>query len=294
MSEPCEAWFGFVERPFSLTPDPKYFFRSRSHARALEALTFALRSTARQVLFATGDLGVGKTLLCRTLAGQLRRRALVSYAPTPLLSEAALLRLLLEDFGALSPDHLRGAQESDNLCGDLHARLVEFLRARAETQDAVLIVDEAQLMTRSFAETLEALLALEVGRPWTLHCLLAGQPLPGGFLPGTLKPLDGRIAMRVRVLPLAHDECGRYVAHRLALAGGHGTAAFSPRAIDALFAASGGVPRLVNLLCERALEEAARAGVHQVEADMVEQAASALHLVRARPRRFRWFQRRIS
>jgi len=109
------------------------------------------------------------------------------------------------------------------------------------------------------------------------------------------RALDDRVSTKARLLPLGRDECAAYVAYRLTIAGGGGaTVSFSHRAIDVLYGLSGGVPRLVNLLCERALQEAAAADEHTVEPDGIDSAASALELLRARRRRFRWFTKRVS
>lgn len=293
MSSSYESFFGFVERPFSLTSDPTYFFRSRSHGRALETLTFALRSRER-FLLVTGDLGVGKTVLCRTLMDQLRRRGLVSYAASPLLNAASVLRLLLEDFGALNGEGRRG-HTADASDGELHGMLVDFFRRLHSHQpEAVLIIDEAHLMPPAFVEQVLSLAALELNGEKILQLVLVGQAAAGE--PGRLgvRALDDALATRVRLLPLDREECAEYVAHRLTIAGGSREVAFSTRAIELIFALSGGVPRLVNLLCERALQEAAAAGAQKIEPAMVDRAVSALELLRARPRRFRWFNRRIS
>ena len=120
-----------------------------------------------------------------------------------------------------------------------------------------------------------------------MNFLLAGQPAIGGnALP--LGRVNNRSAVRARLLPLERDECERYIHHRLTLAGG-AAVTFNPQSIEVIYALSAGIPRLVNLLCERALQEAASAQTNRVEAAMIASAASALDLMRIRPKRFRWY-----
>lgn len=282
-----EGFFGFVERPFSLTPDPKYYFRSRSHSRAFDALSTAVAHRESLVLV-TGDLGVGKTTLCRTFIDLLERKTRAALVRDALVSPEGLLRLLLQDLGGVSKEDIRDGRLAGATDVELHQMLDEFLlRLRASKSGAVLIVDEAQSLPAATVEQIISLVSMDANREKVLQILLAGQPSVGG---GSAVPkvIDQRVTVRARLLPLERDECDRYIAHRLAIAGGPGVA-FDARAVDAIYSLSGGVARLVNLLCEHGLQEAAAAKVRRVEAGMIESAASALELVRLRPKRFRWF-----
>ena len=284
-----ESFFGLVERPFSLTPDPKYCFKSRAHGRALESLTFGLRRRDRFLLL-TGDLGFGKTTICRTLVEQLRRRVPVAYAANPLLSPEHLLRLILEDFGAVPDRTLHATNTSD----ELYKTLADFLTALERVKEgAVLIVDEAHTTPPLVMEELTRLSTLSVNGEKAMQIVFAAQPPDGETNPAWMHRIDRDISTRARLLPFGREDCAEYVAHRLKIAGG-ARIAFTSRAIDVLFNFSGGVPRLVNLLCERALQEAAAAKSHKIEPAFVEAAASALELLRARPKRFRWFNKRVS
>ena len=127
-----------------------------------------------------------------------------------------------------------------------------------------------------------------------LQVVLVGQPPSGEHGAVGVAVLDEQVSTKARLVPLARDECADYVSHRLNIAGGGAAVSFTPRAIDTVYGLSGGVPRLVNLVCERALQEAAASDSHKIEPASVEAAASALQLLRARPRRFRWFTRRVS
>lgn len=282
-----EAFFGFVERPFSLTPDPKYYFRSRSHSRTFDALSAGI-ARRESLLLVTGDLGVGKTTLCRTLIDSLERKTRATLVGNSLLSPEDLLRIVLQNLGGVAKADVRRGR----LIGATRTELQEMLDGflldlRASKDSAVLIVDEAHSLPASTVEQIVSLSSLDANRGNVLQVLLAGQPSNSGgsSLP---KALDERLATRARLLPLERDECERYVSHRLAIASGTDVT-FSPRALEVIYGLSGGVPRLVNLLCERALQEGAAAGSRTIEPTMIESAASALELLRLRPRRFRWY-----
>lgn len=281
-----ELRFGLLERPFSLTPDPKYFVATRSHGAALEGLGSALLRREPFVA-ATGGPGVGKTLLCRTLVEQRRRRMPpASYIPSPLRTPATILQLILEDFGVLSPadpDAWEGADEAH-----LRSTLLDFLRRRSDRL-ALVVVDEAHTMPPAVAAEFVSLGAAGVAGRSPVQFVLVGQSAAGtSALP---EEIDRRVSTRVRLAPLAPDECAAYVRRRLMIAGGAGAVTFSPGAIETLFRLSTGIPRIINLVCERALQEAAADGLDVIDAQTVERAATALELIRTRPRRFRWFKR---
>jgi general secretion pathway protein A len=282
-----EAFFGFVERPFSLTPDPKYYFRSRSHNRAFESLSAAVKRR-ESLLLVSGDLGVGKTTLCRTLMDMLERKTRAALVGNSLLSPEDLLRLLLQDLGAVAKEEVKRGRLVGASRAELHQLLDEFLHDLRSSKDgAVLIIDEAHSLPPATVDQVIELTLLESNREKVLQVLLAGQSSSAGNAT-IAKPLDERLSTRARLLPLERDECERYVSHRLTIAGGPHVS-FSTRAMEVIYGLSGGVPRLVNLLCERALQEGAAAGSRKIEPGMVESAASALELLRFRPKRFRWF-----
>ena len=286
-----ESFFGLSERPFSLTPDTKYFFKSRSHGRALESLIFGLRRRDK-FLMLSGDLGVGKTLTCRTLVEQLRRRAPVAYAASALLSPADLLRRVLHDFGLTSAENVAVTATSSSQ--ELYDLLVQSLTTVRPTNDgAVLIVDEAHDAPPVVIEELARLAAIRVNGEHALQIVLSAQPSENDATTAGMRSIDRDIATRARLLPFGREDCAAYVTHRLTIAGG-GNVMFSSRAIDLLFGLSGGVPRLVNLLCERALQESAAHERRKIDPAAIEAAASALELLRARRKRFRWFHKRVS
>lgn len=281
------AFFRFSQRPFSLTPDPRFYFRSRSHSRVFDTLSAAM-TRRESLMLVVGDLGVGKTTLCRTLIDLQERRSRAALVGNALLSPEDLLRLVLQDLGAVSREDARLGRLAAAGRAGLVKMFDDFLRHLQASQDGgVLIVDEAHSLPAVTLEQIVEMASLESNRHKVVQFLLAGQPAIGGgaVLP---RPVEDRLAVRARLLPLERDECGPYISYRLTIAGGGGVT-FGPKAVEAIYALSGGVPRLVNLLCERALQEAASARSNQVAPPMIESAASALDLLRIRPRRFRWY-----
>jgi type II secretory pathway predicted ATPase ExeA len=269
MSVGYEFFFGLAERPFSLTPDTKFFFKSRSHGHALETLTFALRARER-FLLVTGDLGVGKTAFCRMLVEHLRRRTRVAYLANPLTTPEAMDWLVRQELGA-------PVDRPDGLL-----------------DESVVVIDEAHGMSTAILDHVLAMSRRHADADQFLRFVFVGQPAAADPARLGLGDLDDRVSTRARLLPLTREECGAYIEHRLAIGGATHAVQFTPRAYDYIFALSGGMPRLVNLLCERALQESAAARTTRIEPDVVDTAASDLHLLRARPKRFRWFSRRVS
>ena len=281
------SFFKFSRSPFSLTPDPKFYFRSRSHGRVFDALSAAI---ARRdgLMLVVGDLGVGKTTLCRTLMESPQRTMRAALVGDALLSPEDLLRLMLQDLGAIAKDDPRQARLAGAKLTELMRQFDEFLLALHEAHDgAILIIDEAHRLPPATLEQVIEIANLESNRPKVMQFLLAGQPAGGGHaMP--LRAADNPYTVRARLLPLERDECERYVHHRLTIAGG-AAVTFHQQSIELIYALSGGVPRLVNLLCERALQEAVSAQTNRIEAAMISSAASVLDLLRIRPRRFRWY-----
>ena len=282
------AFFRFTQRPFSLTPDPKFYFRSRSHARAFDALSAAV-ARRESIMLVLGDLGVGKTTLCRTLLDLQERKSRAALVGNALLSPDDLLRLMLQDLGAFSKDEIDQSGLRSAPHGELLDIFDQFLaRLTAASDGAVLIVDEAHCLPPATKEQVLEIAALSANHDRVLQLVLAGQPSLGGGASILPPSRDERLMPRARLLPLERDECGRYINHRLDVAGAGGVT-FTPQAVEVIYALSGGVARLVNLLCERGLQEAADAEASSVEPSMIQSAASALDLIRLRPKRFRWY-----
>jgi general secretion pathway protein A len=281
------AYFRFTQRPFSLTPDPRFYFRSRSHARVFDSLSAAI---ARRdcLMLVVGDLGVGKTTLCRTLLDTQERKSRAALVGNALLTPDDLLRLMLQDLGAVSEEDLHQCRIQSMPHDELVERFTGFIeQLRASNEGAVMIVDEAHSLPAATLQQIIEIACLDSNKDRVVQFLLAGQPAVGGA-PMFPSMADERLSVRARLLPLERDECERYIVHRLAIGGGNAVT-FSSAAVDGIYTLSGGVPRLVNLICERALQETADAKISVVEPRMIGSAASALDLLRLRPKRFRWY-----
>ncbi len=274
-----EDHYGFSEKPFSLTPDPKYLFRSEPHASALELLHYAIRRREGFVAI-TGDIGTGKTTLCRALLEEIDRSTFSALVLNPFLSEEDLLKLILQDFGVVSREDVKRGRLSrvskQELIETIYDFLLSLLPLRAS---AVLIVDEAQNLPIPVLEQLRILSNLETDKEKLLQIVLVGQSSLRHILKAPeMRQLDQRIAVRYELRPLSAEEVAAYVLHRLAVAGAPAAVTFQTRALKVLHRKSGGIPRVVNLICDRALLAAFSARVNRVTPDLIQYAADSLEL----------------
>jgi general secretion pathway protein A len=284
-----EDFYGFSEKPFSLTPDPKFLFKSESHAQAIEQLQYAFRRREGFVVM-TGDIGTGKTTLCRAILNQLDRRTFTALVLNPFVSEEDLLRLMLQDFGVVSREEVRRGRLAGVRKQELIATLNDFLLSlQGLGGSALLIVDEAQNLPVQVLEQIRLLSNLETDKTKLLRIVLLGQSNLGDTLrTPALRQLDQRVSMRCHIKPLTRAETVGYVAHRLTIAGGLCRVTFTLQALHRIHALSGGIPRLINLLCDRALLAAFNVRAVRIGPDLVDRAAKTLHLERVRPRPPQW------
>lgn len=260
------AFFGFTEKPFNLTPDPKYLFFSRRHAEASAHLEFGRRERGGFILI-TGEVGTGKTTLARSFLAGLEATTATAFVLYPALTAQELLRTILEDLHA----PVEGASLKDHVDA-LHRFL---LAARREGRDVVLLIDEAQDLSVEVLEQVRLISNLETDTEKLIQIVLIGQSeLRDMLARHELRQLAQRITARYHLDPLNREETSEYVRHRLLVAGGEGKVAFTPAALDAVFGASRGVPRLINLVCDRALLAGYVLGRREIGADMVRQAAA--------------------
>jgi general secretion pathway protein A len=274
-----EDYYGFTEKPFSLTPDPKYLYRSESHANAFELLQFGIRRREGFIVI-TGDIGTGKTTLCRALLEQLDHRIFSALILNPFLGEEDLLRLILQDFGVVSRGEIRRGRlagvSKQELIETLNQFLLSLLPLRAT---ALLIVDEAQHLPRPVLEYIRILTNLETHKEKLLQIVLVGQTnLKDVLRSPDLRQLDQRVAIRYNLTPLTREETGAYVSHRLAIAGGGSALSFTPAALDIVYRCTEGIPRLINLLCDRALLGAYSERARRVTPEIVRKGAASLDL----------------
>jgi general secretion pathway protein A len=285
-----EAYFGFTEKPFSLTPDPKYLFKSESHANAYELLHYAVRRREGFVVI-TGDIGTGKTTLCRALLEEIDRKTFSALVLNPFLSEGDLLKLILQDFGVVSREDVKRGLLANVSKQELIEAIYDFLLSLLPLRaSAVLIIDEAQNLPMPVLEQIRILSNLETDKEKLLQIVLVGQLNLTPILKAPeMRQLDQRVSIRYQLRPLTRDEVAAYVAHRLMVAGGSASITFQPMAFDMVHRRSGGLPRLVNLVCDRALLTAYAARTSRVTVDMIGRAADNLELNDDRPPRFGWF-----
>ena len=210
----------------------------------------------------TGDIGTGKTTLCKAVLERLDRKTFTTFVPDPFVSREELLKMLLLDFGVMSVDDLKSGRMTGTSHPDFSYPLYEFLRSLVPLQAfAVLIIDEAQNLSPALLEEIRILSDLESPEK-LLQVVLIGQlELRAKLKLPEMRQLDQRVSARCTLEPLNREGVAGYISHRLSVAGGADDRVhFSPNAIDAVFRVSGGVPRVVNLICDRALHRGHSSG----------------------------------
>ena len=276
-----ERYYGFTEKPFSLTPDPKYLYRSQPHGDAFDLLQYAVRRREGFVVV-TGDIGTGKTTLCRALLEQIDRTTFTALVLNPFLTEEDLLKRILLDFGVVSREELKQGRLAGVSKQELVDALYDFLLSLIPLKaSAVLIIDEAQNLPLPVLEQIRILSNLETDKEKLLQIILVGQlNLRDVLASPELRQLDQRVSIRYELTPLDRETTGAYVAHRLAVAGGAASVVFAPKALDAVHRYTRGIPRLINLVCDRSLLAAYAARASRIGADVVDRAADSLDLGR--------------
>lgn len=239
--------FGLRELPFNITPDTSFFFASGSYQEALNTLLIAAR-TGEGFIKITGEVGTGKTLLCRKFMASLDSQFKVAYIPNPYLEPQSLLRALAEELGI----KFRSATVDQHaLLKSLTVALMDFAR---EEKRVVVCLDEAQAMPLETMEALRLLTNLETEKRKLLQVVIFGQPeLDDKLNQASIRQLKQRITFDYRLGALTRDELNYYLNHRLIVAGYTGGRMFSPLALWLLQRKTGGIPRLVNILAHKAL-----------------------------------------
>jgi general secretion pathway protein A len=274
-----EQYYGFVQPPFTLTPDPRFLYRSESHEEAITQLLQAIRRKEGFIVL-TGDIGTGKTTICRALMEQLDTATFTSLVLNPFLSVEELLREVLLDFGVVSREGVRSGRIATASKHELISTLHEFLLSIMPIKgSAVLIIDEAQHLSPQVLEQIRIISNLETNESKLLQIVLVGQLNLLSVLAETeLRQLDQRISIRAALKPLTREEVEAYIAHRLWVARGSTAVAFEPDALDVVHRFTGGVPRIINLLCDRALMAGSAARVNRITPGLIEEAARNLGL----------------
>lgn len=250
--------FGLSELPFSITPDTSFYFNHASHREALNVLLVALRS-GEGFIKVTGEVGFGKTLLCRKLLNSLGPEFVTAYIPNPHLSPGSMRQSLAEEIGAVL-NKSRYTQEE--LLRVITGRLLEIAR---DGKHVVLCLDEAQELPMQTLEAVRLLTNLETEKSKLLRVVMFGQPeLDDKLARREIRQLKQRITFSYSLAPLDKEATSEYINHRLRIAGYRGAPLFERRAVDLVYRAGRGTPRLINVLCHKALMAAFGPGERQV------------------------------
>ena len=238
-------FYGLKEAPFNITPNPRYLFYSAKHREALNYLLYGIRERKGFVQI-TGEVGAGKTTLCRALLEQLGSNYSTALILNPVLNPDQLVRAIATEFGL----QVKGFELLETI-----AEINYFLLQQMEHgRDSVLIIDEAQNLTGELLEQVRLLSNLETDDRKLLQIVLMGQPeLRDRLNHPSLRQLRQRITVRYHLSPLKQFELNQYVQHRLQVSGAHGPPFFTWPALWRIFSYSKGIPRLVNAVCDKCL-----------------------------------------
>ena len=265
------SFFGLQEKPFAITPDPRYLYLSERHAEALAHLLYGINEAGGFIQL-TGEVGTGKTTIIRSLLEQLPAHADVALILNPRVTPAEFLLTICEELRIPVPEPGRG---SVKLLMDLIGR--RLLDTHARGRRVVLIVDEAQNLSAHTLEQVRLLTNLETATTKLLQIILIGQPELRDLLARPeLRQLAQRITARYHLNPLSSDETVGYVKHRMRVAGATAEA-FTPSALKEVHRLAGGVPRIINVICDRALLGAFTHEDHRVSATLVREAAAEVY-----------------
>ncbi len=261
--------FGLEHEPFSIAPDPRYLYLGERHREALAHLRYGLDGGGLVLL--TGEIGSGKTTLCRCFLEQLPADCIVAYIFNPQLTVRELLATICDEFGVRSADYTNRTPSIKSFIDPLNRFLLE---AHAAGSICLLVIDEAQALSTHVLEQLRLLTNLETAHRKLLQIVLVGQPeLRTRLADPALEQLAQRVIARYHLGPLAGSDIGRYIEHRLMVAGLRGPNPFPTRLLPDIERLSGGIPRRINRLCDRALLGAFAQGRHEVDRATLRQAA---------------------
>lgn len=260
-------FFGLTEKPFAITPDPRYLFMSEQHSEALAHLVYGISESGGFIQL-TGEVGTGKTTLVRTVLGRLPAEVDVALILNPQLTALEFLIAICEELSTPPPEDRNSAK---SLVDTLNRHL---LAAHARGRRTILLVDEAQNLSPEVLEQLRLLTNLETAKQKLLQVILIAQPELRDILAREdLRQLAQRVTGRYHLEPLSREESGQYIDHRLKVAGALGEI-FDDAAKQEVFNLSGGVPRIINVICDRAMLGAYSRETRRIGKKLVERAAA--------------------
>ncbi len=276
------SFFGLGEKPFAITPDPRYLYLSERHAEALAHLLYGINESGGFIQL-TGEVGTGKTTVVRTLLSRVPQHADVAVILNPRVTPAEFLLTICEELGVSLKDGERGSVKE--MIDALNRRL---LATHAGGRRVIIIVDEAQNLEADVLEQVRLLTNLETATQKLLQIILIGQPELRELLDrNDLRQLAQRITGRYHLHPLSREETRGYIRHRLRVAGASGEI-FTPGALDEVYRISGGIPRVINVTCDRALLGAFTTETRRINAALVRRAAGEVYGRRFTPAWLLW------
>ncbi|MGD0168923.1 MAG: AAA family ATPase [Smithella sp.] len=265
-------YFGLKENPFSLSPEPRYLFLSEQHRDALNCLIYGIKEKKGFVLI-SGGIGLGKTTICRSLLASMDDSVETALIFNTAISELDLLETILGEYGIVIK------KDAGNKKYYIDA-LNEFLLGNfAAGKTTVLLIDEAQNLSRGVLEQIRMLSNLETETEKLIQIILIGQPeLANTLMLPALRQLNERITVRYDLKPFSPKEVSDYIHHRLAVAQGPGSIKFTGRALDLIYVFSEGIPRRINALCDRALLIAYTKNVSEIDRKIIKLAVHDIGL----------------
>jgi general secretion pathway protein A len=265
-------YFGLKENPFSLSPEPRYLFLSEQHRDALNCLIYGIKEKKGFVLI-SGGIGLGKTTICRSLLASMDDSVETALIFNTAISELDLLETILGEYGIVIKN---GAGNKKYYIDALN----EFLLGNfAAGKTTVLLIDEAQNLSRGVLEQIRMLSNLETETEKLIQIILIGQPeLANTLMLPALRQLNERITVRYDLKPFSPKEVSDYIHHRLAVAQGPGSIKFTGRALDLIYVFSEGIPRRINALCDRALLIAYTKNVNKIDRKIIKVAVHDIGL----------------
>ncbi len=240
-----KKFYHLKEDPFNITSDPSFFFPSARHEEAFVHLMYGIENR-KGIIVITGEIGTGKTTLCRALLNKLDDKIKTALILNPSFSDLQLLQMIIRDLGIV-------CTKTSKL--DLVGTITQFLLEQSmRGNNVAVVIDECQNLNIRQLEQIRLLSNLETEKEKLLQIILVGQPeLSEKLKNPALRQLNQRVTVRYHILPLLKEEIGEYVAHRLKVAQADERLHFTPEAVETIFEYSQGTPRIINILCDRAL-----------------------------------------